>query len=410
MARFLAFLAIIGGFSVAHAQSVNSPTTRVIEGRVTDAQGRPVREGKVMFAPQTPPVPFSEAGTSAIDARGHYRIELSGFPHGSRLLLSTGPVRFLVLAPGFRGGVGKVDAGTGPATVDVRLSAEAWRESEIVLVDRDGKPVVGAELTLQMGGTVTWSREMSDADGRCRLKSAPGQPFEISVRREGYLPTVFNSRATADDPTSFKVPLYPRIQGRVVDPARKPLAGIQIGRLIAPNYDAGLDKPSDYLTMYPLSGSTKPAITDGEGRFSLAPKVRLDTRSGKFRIWPLPVCFADPELRRVFFLRVDLQSSDRPYEITLRPARQVRIALEHEVTTPSGVLESWWELNDLAGATGSDAGVYVMQDLVKRNGTGPDSRGGDWILVYWPEGRVNVREEGQLDAMINDLLKKKPAS
>ena len=36
----------------------------VIEGRVTDAQGRPLREGKVMFAPQDPPIAFHEAWRS----------------------------------------------------------------------------------------------------------------------------------------------------------------------------------------------------------------------------------------------------------------------------------------------------------------------------------------------------------
>ena len=51
----------------------------------------------------------------------------------------------------------------------------------------------------------------------------------------------------------------------------------------------------------------------------------------------------------------------------------MRIPIEHEVTVPSGVLESWWELSDLAGASGTDPGVFVMQGLVKRNGSGPDS-------------------------------------
>jgi hypothetical protein len=32
------------------------PATRLIEGRVTDVQGHPVREGKIMFALQNPPL------------------------------------------------------------------------------------------------------------------------------------------------------------------------------------------------------------------------------------------------------------------------------------------------------------------------------------------------------------------
>ncbi len=375
----------------ADEKAAQPATPRVIQGRLTDAQGRPVREGKVMFGPQTPPAPFEESGMATVDAEGRFRIELSGFSFGSETLPATGPLRYLALVPGFRGEPGNVDAGAGAATLDVRLSAEAWTTTEIRLVDRDGKPVPGALVTLQLGGPFTWSRETSDADGRCKIKSAPGQGFSISVQRDGYLLTRFGSRATADDPTSFTVPLYSPIQGRVVDPAGKPLPGIQIGRLIAPNYNAGLGKPSDHLEVHPQIGSTKPATTDGDGHFTLTPRVDLDRRAGDFKIWPIAVCFADPELRRVFFLRVDLQNTRRPYEITLRPARHVRIPIDHEVTVPSGVLESWWELSDLAGASGPDPGVFVMQDMVKQNKRSQDSQGGDWIEAYWPEGKYRIK-------------------
>jgi RNA polymerase sigma factor (sigma-70 family) len=365
--------------------------TRILQGRVTDAQGQPVREGKVMFAPQTPPVPFAESGMALIDGDGRYRITLSATPFGSEPSPATGLLRYLVLAPGYRGEVGKVDAGFEPATLDIRLSAEAWRTTELRLVDRDGKSIPKAEVTLQMGGPFTWSRETSDAEGRCRVRSAPGQSFSIAVQCDGYLPARFSSRATADDPTSYTVPLYAQIQGRVVDLAGKPLPGIQIGRLIAPNYEAGLDNPTDRLMLYPPLGSTKPATTDAEGRFTLAPTVNLHYRMGELMTWPIAVCFADEALLRVYFLRVDLQGPRRPYEIALRPARQVRIPVEHTVTAPSGPLESWWELTNLAGAAGPDSGVYVMQGTVKRPAPGQDSKDGDWIEAYWPEGNYRIK-------------------
>jgi peroxiredoxin len=181
------------------------------------------------------------------------------------------------------------------------------------------------------------------------------------------------------------------IQGRVVDPTGRPLSGIQVGRLIAPNYDAGLDKPSARLEMAPAIGSKKPETTNEDGRFALAPTVTLDRRSGEFTSSPIAVCFADQELRRIYFLRVDLKNPRPPYEIILRPARHVRIPIEHQVTIPSGVLESWWELNDLVGASEPAWGLFVMQGLVVRNGPGQGSASGDWIEAYWPEGKYRLK-------------------
>jgi RNA polymerase sigma factor (sigma-70 family) len=379
------------GSSDRKADEKARPATRVIQGRVTDAQGQPVRDGRVMFAPPTPIASFEESATAVTDLDGRFRIELAAFSLDSETLPATGPLRYLVLAPSFRGEVGKVDAGAAAATLEIRLTAEAWRTTELHLVDRDGKAVSGAEVTLQMAGGFTWSRETSDAQGRCAVKSAPGQGFGISIQRDGYLTTRFGSRATADDPTSYTIPLYSPIQGRVVDVAGKAVAGIQVGRLIAPNYDGGLDKPSNYLEVSPIIGSKKPAITDQEGRFRLSPLIDLDDRTGKLKAWPMSVCFADLSLRRIFFLRVDLEAMRQPYEINLRPGRQVRIPIEHEVTLATGVLQSWWELSDLAGASGTDGGIFVMQGLVNRPAADQDSKSGDWIETYWPAGKYRLK-------------------
>ncbi len=373
-------------------QPTARPGARVITGRLTDATGRPVSGAKLMFAPKTPLLPFEEGGTAVSDAEGRYRIELAGFPLGANTLPATDAVRYLVLAPGFRSEFGNIDAGNTPVALDVRLSAEEWPPTEILLVDRDGKPVEGAELTLQLGGSFTWSRETSDAQGRTIVKSPRTQGFMMSIRRDGFLPTRLGTPGTAEGPPkSLSVPLYPTIEGRVVDEAGLPLSGIRVGRLIAPNYDAGLDKPSDYLEVLAPAGSAKPAITDNLGRFQLAPRITLDNRTGKYKVWPMAVCFADAELRRVHFLRVDLEAPRQPYEIVLRPARHVRIPIEHVVMAPSSSLESWWELNDLAGTGKPDLGLFVMQGLVQKLGTGGNSSPGDWIDSYWPAGKYRVQ-------------------
>ena len=155
--------------------------------------------------------------------------------------------------------------------------------------------VAGAELTLQLGGAFTWSKETSDAEGRCTVKSPRGQGLSISVRRDGFLTTRVGTRGGPDEPASFTVPRFAAIEGRVVDLAGKPLPGIQVGRLIAPNYAAGLDKPSDHLEVLPVAGTSRPAVTDSDGRFRLEPRINLDNRSGKFRVWPMAVCLADAD-------------------------------------------------------------------------------------------------------------------
>ena len=365
--------------------------TRVVHGRLTDSQGRPVQGGKVMFGAQKTLTPFEESATAISDTLGRFRIELAGFQYGSETLPATGQLRYLVLAPGFHTEVGNVEEGAGPAVLDLRLADEEWAATEIRLVDRDGRGIAGAEVTLQLGGAFTWSRETSDAQGRCTVKAPRGQGLLLSVRRDGYLTTRVGTQGGPDKPASLTIPLYAPIEGRVVDLDGKPLAGIQVGRLIAPNYSAGLDKPSDHLEVAPVVGTTKPEITDRDGRFRLAPRINLDNRTGKFKVWPMAVCFADAELRRVAFLRVDVETARQPFEITLLPARHVRISLQHAVKVPSGSLESWWELNDHSGVSKPDQGLFVMQGIVPHNLPDQGSSAGDWIDAYWPVGKYRLQ-------------------
>ena len=84
-----------------------------------------------------------------------------------------------------------------------------------------------------------------------------------------------------------------------MDPAGNPVPGIQIGRLIAPNYDAGLDRPSDHLEVYPIGGSKKPASTDADGRFTVAPGSTLI--AGPVRSGRGPSPFASPIKRSAGF-------------------------------------------------------------------------------------------------------------
>jgi thiol-disulfide isomerase/thioredoxin len=392
MSIFLGFLSLGAGQAPTNGGEVAQSATRVIEGRVTDGQGRPVREGKVMFAPRDPPLPFQESATASVDAEGHYRIELSTFRIGTSATPATVALQYLVLVPGFRRGSGRIDAASGPIKLDVKLTPEEWRTTEILLVDREGKPVAGASVSLKLGGRTVWSRQSSDAQGRCLVKSAADVPCMFLVEHDAYVPMEFGTRSTAVDPISFKVPLFASIEGRVVDPARKPLAGIQIGMMLAERI---VDKAGEGLRLLPLRGSKEPVTTDAHGRFRLAPIVRLDGkdigRKPDLKIWPPRICFADKDLRQVFFLRVDLQRASGPYEITLRPTRAVRIPIEHTVAVPSGAFLSSYSVNDLAGATGSEPGVVVVSGVSRHGPKGDKSLSAEWIETYLPAGKYRVQ-------------------
>jgi thiol-disulfide isomerase/thioredoxin len=175
----------------------------------------------------------------------------------------------------------------------------------------------------------------------------------------------------------------------VVDPAGRPLSGIEIGRLIAPDYNANVPENQRPLLMYEMKGSQEPATTDKEGRFDLRPAISLDSRSldpsGAFKTWPEPLCFADKALRRVAFLGVNLKAPQPYYEVTLKPARLVRIPLEHEMTTASGRIESFWEISSLSGPGGATEPLRVMSGVV-----GPKTGAIEWLEAYWPEGKYRL--------------------
>ena len=284
----------------ARAAAAQQPQTaagrgaRVITGRLTDATGRPIAGAKLMSRPRLRCSPSRRAARQFPTPKGvpdrACRVSAGRQDPAGDRCDSLPRAR-----AGFQSEVGNIDAGNTPAALDVRLSAEEWPPTEILLVDRDGKPVEGAELTIQMGGPFTWSRETSDAQGRCVVKSPPTQGFAMAIRRDGFLPTRLGTGGTSDGPPkTLTVTLHAAIQGRVVDDAGLPLSGIRVGRLIAPNYSAGLDKPSDHLEVLAPAGSTEPAITDSLGRFQVAPRINLDNRTGKYKFWPMAVCSRTP--------------------------------------------------------------------------------------------------------------------
>ena len=102
--------------AVARKEQEPPTAARVIEGRLTDASSRPVGAGKLMFGPENVRVPFAESGMATVGPDGRFRIELAGFSNGRETLPATGPIRYLILAPGFHAEVGQLVPAPHPSS------------------------------------------------------------------------------------------------------------------------------------------------------------------------------------------------------------------------------------------------------------------------------------------------------
>ena len=138
---------------------------RVVEGKIVAAGSKPVEGARVLFGQHGRGMEFVEGATATTDAQGRYHADLVKFPW------STGTIRALVLAPGYKAPDRKIEAGTGTATANFELVAEPWQETQVRMEDSSGRPVAGVEITCSrgQGGLYAlqdrYSWELSDWDG-----------------------------------------------------------------------------------------------------------------------------------------------------------------------------------------------------------------------------------------------------
>jgi thiol-disulfide isomerase/thioredoxin len=304
---------------------------RVVEGKVIVAGGKPVEGAMVLFCQADRGWAFIEGATARTDAHGRYRADLGRFPW------STGPIRALVLAPGYKAGDRNIAAGPRTATTDFDVVAEPWKETVVRMEESSGQPVVGQEITCSVG-EVIWARLKTDALGGCRIAMADAMALRLSAQPKDARPIEAILDVRRDGTPSITLPVLPAIRGRVLDPEGRPVPDAAVGRWLT--FDA--DGTGEMLR-FP-NGAI--AVTDRDGTFVIAPRLTLRF----YKSQPMPkleaLCFAAPSYRsesyqlfnparpiRIAHRTYDPSRPVEPMTVTLQPSRRVRIPIHRGFVT-----------------------------------------------------------------------------
>lgn len=394
--------------------------------RVVNSAGAPLAGVRVLHrAPGAEEAPFMQVmggmlDTTVTDGAGELRFErLEPGLHGFRAerATSAGPASFVFSFAG------------GQAPEWTELNVAPGRDAELVLVLADparlvgtvregGRPLAGAELRLapaeegrgEMRGMMAFGggseRGRTDGSGRFELEQEEAGVYTLSVSH----PT----RAMA---SSFPVTLergtqrfdvdlaVTAVEGRVVDGAGRPLAGIQVevrragrdgrgqggrdgfrGRSMIMTMAAS---PGGEAQVLQLGGESEAGRTDGDGRFRLVgvpedTDLRVHARGAGFQ----------PAESEVF--RVALDQVRSGLRFVLQPGAELEVAIEGELRDASGVPMVMVQLRPADPAEGGPAegsetpGSQFTQapGMAQFQGVAP----GRWTIEVRPLGRSTMSD------------------
>jgi RNA polymerase sigma factor (sigma-70 family) len=182
-----------------------------LEGQVIDEKDAPVAHALVAIDANPPIVVETGADGGFVFEgliRRDYRIEATA---GDRY---AGPARLRL--------------GDKPEPVTLRLRKGG--AVEVVITERQsGAPIKGAEVELR--STLTWKATTS-ADGIAQLRGVGASWAPLAVRAKGFAPTAMMINTTGNADATERVALSlsrgAAISGRVVDEAKKPIAGARV--------------------------------------------------------------------------------------------------------------------------------------------------------------------------------------
>jgi len=322
---FLWALAVGNVGSQGEQQAPADANGRVVQGKIVAAGGAPVTDAKVLFGQSDLGTALVEGARAATDAQGAYRADLGAFAW------STGRIRAVVLAPGYKAADKKLEPGKATTTADFELVAEPWKQTQVRLENASGKPVADEAIICALGGA-TWEKYKTDALGRCLIGMARDQPMSLSIEPKSGRPVVAYLAGTKDDPPTITLQVLPAIRGRVIDSEGRPVPNAAVGRWLI----VGTDGSGEML---PFFGGAI-AATDAEGSFAIAPRLYLRLYMSR----PVPkleaLLFADPSYRQESYqlfhpgqpIRMAYQLFDpsrqvEPMTVKLKPSRRVRIPI-----------------------------------------------------------------------------------
>ena len=322
----------------------------VLAGEVVDGAGRPVA-GAMLWTPLS-----WGASASAWSGRDG-RFRLAG-------LLPDGVYHLTVTGEGFARTSARLrTAAAGRAPVPARVVLDAGRALAGQVVDGEGQPLPGAELTLRrpLEGDNGWGELPADAEeprraaadrrGRFRIPGVNGR-YDLAIRRPGAaqveLPVEIAPGAGDVDLGPLVLPAGLALEGRVVGgegSAAEPLPGAEVTwTRFLPDGSVPVAPPEPGLATGP----------DGRFRIAdLAPGQRLDLTIRH------PV-HAPRTLRQVQAI-----AGSEPLEIELAPAR----ALSGRVLGPAGEPVAGAQLSSSRIETAALNGTTMGRDLLGQTGT-----------------------------------------
>ncbi len=214
----IATLVAVGATSYVLTRIIDAryPRDGAISGTVTDDLGAPIKEAKVWFEKHAEPEGNGDDRTSTsverkdwarTDAEGAFAFEglrpgtyTVGAEHGEHL---DAQEQTVTVRPG--------RMASGLRLLLARGASIAGR-----VIDLDGNPVPGAEISATPQGKFAYRNATAGADGAFILRGLEPGPCNVHAYADGFFPYQRRSCAPAEG-VAIKMRPLPRIRGRVID-------------------------------------------------------------------------------------------------------------------------------------------------------------------------------------------------
>ena len=278
-------------------------------GRVIDEKGQPVAGARGTLSPGSETrmgMVFRVMGRDGESGGGAFTSGLDGTFKATRLAPGTNQ-KLTVTHPDFErrvvAGVDLVQGAPRPQSIDVVLSPGYVLAGSVK--DKEGKPVEGAEVTLNQSVTMTGGRAgnmvsfssiqsvrprgETDFEGRFGFKGLSAGDYDVTVSKSGYTRSVSNGVKAGEGSAPLEVVLNPgaSIAGRLVQPSGLPVTGYSVtarpasagsntGMILGPraNNFAQVDPDGGFLLEGLTPGTAYDLSIFGAGEFRGEPKKK----------------------------------------------------------------------------------------------------------------------------------------